>query len=246
MNAIPKRLQKEPLIEAIWQVQFESPDAGDVLPGVLFTELKKRHPALQLRRLPAANIPALVTQIDPNLRYVAKVLMEEPNGQFLWQVGDRVVTINCRKPYAGWSAFKGAIMALIQDIETSGLVPKPQRHSLRYLDLLTLTPTPDISPLRLDIKLGGYETFQHNLQVRLEIQEDECIHVLQVVTSANANLPEGNRTGTLIDLETSTKNPPHDWEQIRVNLDILHTQSKEIFFRHILTEATINKLEPEY
>ena len=64
MNPVPKRLKQEPLIEAIWQVQFDSPDVGDVLPGVLFTELRKRHSELQLKRLPAANIPALIAQIE--------------------------------------------------------------------------------------------------------------------------------------------------------------------------------------
>ncbi len=246
MNPVPKRLKQEPLIEAIWQVQFDSPDVGDVLPGVLFTELRKRHSELQLKRLPAANIPALIAQIDPNLRFVAKVLMEEPGGQFLWQVGDRVVTLNCRKPYAGWDAFKKAIEALINDLRNSGLVPQLQRHSLRYLDLLTLDPAPDISALKLKIRLGGYEINRHNLQVRLEIPADECIHIIQVVTPANANLSEGTQTGTLVDLETSGKDAPHDWEEVLKQLEILHAKSKEIFFRHILKEETIQKLEPEY
>lgn len=246
MNPVPKRLKQEPLIEAIWQVQFDSPDVGDVLPGVLFTELRKRHSELQLKRLPAANIPALIAQIDPNLRFVAKVLMEEPGGQFLWQVGDRVVTLNCRKPYAGWDAFKKAIEALINDLRNSGLVPQIQRHSLRYLDLLTLDPAPDISALKLKIRLGGYEINRHNLQVRLEIPADECIHIIQVVTPANANLSEGTQTGTLVDLETSGKDAPHDWEEVLKQLEILHAKSKEIFFRHILKEETIQKLEPEY
>lgn len=41
MSPMPKRLLKEPLIEVIWQAQFDDTNAGDLLPGVLFTELKK-------------------------------------------------------------------------------------------------------------------------------------------------------------------------------------------------------------
>ena len=161
-------------------------------------------------------------------------------------MGERVVTLNCRKPYAGWDAFKKAIEALINDLRNSGLVPQIQRHSLRYLDLLTLDPAPDISALKLKIRLGGYEINRHNLQVRLEIPADECIHIIQVVTPANANLSEGTQTGTLVDLETSGKDAPHDWEEVLKQLEILHAKSKEIFFRHILKEETIQKLEPEY
>jgi len=29
MDRIPKRLTKEPLVEALWQLQFESPGAGE-------------------------------------------------------------------------------------------------------------------------------------------------------------------------------------------------------------------------
>ena len=42
MNSLPKRLKKEPLIEVIWQVQFDnSQRVGNVLPGILFNELRK-------------------------------------------------------------------------------------------------------------------------------------------------------------------------------------------------------------
>jgi len=44
MNFLPIRLKKEPLIEVIWQVQFEGNQGiGDILPGVIFTELKKTY-----------------------------------------------------------------------------------------------------------------------------------------------------------------------------------------------------------
>ena len=86
MNHIPKRLRKEPLIEAIWQVQFDSPGAGEALPGLLYATLLKDHPNLQLIRLPIADIPASVAQMDPNLRLAAKIRLDEPGGVFLWQV----------------------------------------------------------------------------------------------------------------------------------------------------------------
>ena len=148
MNAIPKRLKKEPLIEAIWQVQFETAaetPIGDLLPGILFAALRNEHPNLQLQRLPAADIPAQMAQIDPNLRHMAKYRMEEPISPFMYQTGDRIITLNCRRPYSGWATFKGKILSLVGIIENSRLVPAPLRHSLRYIDLLTLEPAPDLS-----------------------------------------------------------------------------------------------------
>jgi len=246
MNPVPKRLRQEPLIEAIWQIQFESPAIGDVLPGVLFSELRSRYPNISLSRLPAADIPAPVAQVDPNLRFVAKVLMEEPGSPFRWQVGDRVVTLNCRKPYVGWESFREEITKLVEILLKSGLVANIQRHSLRYLDLLTLTPPPDLTALKLKVELGDHEIRQNNCQLRLEIPVNSWLHVVQIVTPAVANLPDGALEGTLVDLETLSISPPEDLQQASRELEDLHGQSKDIFFRQILTASAIEKMQPEY
>ena len=246
MNRIPKRLKKEPLIEAIWQVEFESPAAGDVLPGLLYAALRKDHPKLQLHRLPAADLPAIVAQMDPNLRLAAKVRLEEPEGAFLWQVGDRVATLNCRKPYAGWAAFREAIISLTKIIEESGLVAQPLRHSLRYIDLLTLNDAPDLSALQFDMKLGSHAVKTLPLQMRLELPDGEVNHIIQIATPAQAQLPDGQQTGSVVDLETFANAQPGNWAAMRNQLDTLHDQSKRLFFEHLLTAEAIEKLEPEY
>ncbi|MBU2802683.1 MAG: TIGR04255 family protein [Acidithiobacillus caldus] len=246
MNPLPRRLKKEPLIEAIWQAQFEGEQGiGDVLPGILFTALKKSHSTLQLRRLPSADIPAPIAQIDPNLRFAPKMLMEEPGGSFIWQVGDRVITLNCRKPYTGWASFKEAIVDLTQIVENSGLIPNPQRHSLRYIDLLQDELATDLTALRLALKLGDRE-IRDRVQMRLELPDAECLHVVQIATAAQANLAGEQMTGSIIDLETLPANTPGNWDNLRAQLDLLHDHSKALFFRQILTIETIRKLEPEY
>lgn len=246
MNKIPKRLKKEPLIEAIWQVQFESAGAGDALPGLLYAKLRKDYPGIQLHRLPTADIPAIVAQMDPNLRFAAKVRLESSEASFLWQVGDRVATLNCRRPYTGWTSFKKAILDLIQSIEESSLVPEPQRHSLRYIDLLTLDEPPDLSALQISMQLGQYQIKKLPLQTRVELPDRDCAHVVQVATPAQVQLPEGVRVGSVIDLETYIDKPIENWEQVRNQLDLLHDRSKHLFFEHLLTPQAIAALDPEY
>jgi len=249
MIAIPKRLKKEPLIEAIWQVQFEpaaDQPIGDILPGILFTELRKVHPNLQLQRLPSADIPAQMAQIDPNLRHMAKYRMEEPSSPFMFQVGDRIITLNCRRPYAGWAAFKGKILALVGIIEASRLVPAPLRHSLRYIDLLTLEPAPDLSSLQLSLKLGSFDILARPLQTRVELLDGTCTHVVQVATPAQVGFPEGMKEGSIVDLETFPTESPKDWDAIAMQIDHLHERSKALFFENILTKKAVEQMEPEY
>jgi len=246
MTPIPTRLRKGPLIEAIWQAQFDAANAGDLLPGVLFAALRGSHPGVQMQRLPAADIPAVLTQADPNLRYVTKIRMEVPGEPLIWQAGDRVVALNCRQPYVGWPEFKGAIEAFIKIIDASGLVPSPLGHSLRYLDLLTLDQPLDLSALKLSMQLGDHKVNRHGLRVRVELPDDDCTHTVQIVTPADSNLPSGKVTGTLVDMETAPSTPPNSWDSVREQLEILHTKSKDLFFRQILTDSAIERMEPEY
>lgn len=249
MNPIPKRLKKEPLIEAIWQVQFEPKEGlpvGDLLPGILYSALKLEYPNLQLHRLPTADIPAPVAQFDPNLRFSAKYRMEESGSPFLFQVGDRIVTMNCRKPYAGWSAFKERILKLLDVIESSGLVPDPARHSLRYIDLLIVDPAPDLKALQVQFQIGQWSLQNLPLQMRVEIPDEECNHVVQIATPAEANLPEGRLQGSVIDLETVSSSMPSGWEDVRAQIDLIHDRSKAVFYQQLLTADAIALMEPEY
>jgi uncharacterized protein (TIGR04255 family) len=249
MNQIPKRLKKEPLIEAIWQAQFEPKEGlpvGDLLPGVLYSALKVNYPNLQLHRLPTADIPAPVAQFDPNLRFSAKYRMEEPGSPFLFQVGDRIVTMNCRKPYAGWPVFKERILKLVEIIESSGLVPTPTRHSLRYIDLLCLDPAPSLNALQVRFQIGQWSLANRPIQMRVEIPEDDCNHVIQIATPAEANLPEGKLQGSVIDLETSSSAQPGSWHDVRAHIDLIHDRSKAVFYQQLLTADAIALMEPEY
>lgn len=249
MNQIPKHLKKEPLIEAIWQAQFEPKEGlpvGDLLPGILYSALKVDYPNLQLHRLPTADIPAPIAQFDPNLRFSAKYRMEEPGSPFLFQVGDRIVTMNCRKPYSGWSAFKERILKLVEVIESSGLVPTPMRHSLRYIDLLNLNPAPSLNALQVSFQIGKWSLESRPIQMRVEIPDGDCNHVIQIATPAEANLPEGKLQGSVIDLETSSSAQPGSWQDVRAQIEQIHDRSKAVFYQQLLTADAIALMEPEY
>jgi|DewCreStandDraft_5_1066085.scaffolds.fasta_scaffold01204_21 uncharacterized protein (TIGR04255 family) len=103
---IPRRLRREPLIEAIWQAVFEKlPVPGDFLAGILYAELGQGRQDWQSQRLPTADIPAAVAEQNPHLRYAAKYRIEVPGEPVLYQVGDRIVSVHCLRPYIGGPPF---------------------------------------------------------------------------------------------------------------------------------------------
>jgi len=246
MAMVPKRLKKEPLIEVVWQLQFDAPGAAEVLPGLLFTKLQAELPDLRIERLPAAELPAFIGQVDPNLSFAAKVRIKATNSPLVWQVGDRVVTVNCTKPYIGWEAFYTNITSIIRILEESHLIPNPLRHSLRYIDLISLNKEPDLSAIQLDLKIGSYQVNQFPVQIRVEIPETTVKHIVQVVSPAEIMLLDGKHRGTLIDLETLSQRELTSWVELREDLQQLHNASKIFFFTQLLTNSTIEKLEPEY
>lgn len=247
--SIPKRLKKEPLIEAVWQVHFEpAPDApvGDLLPGLLFGEMRATQPQLQLLRLPLAELPVQLAEKDPNLRFAAKYRLASPSSSFLVQVGDRIVTLNCLRPYVGWQRFKAETESLIARLEVCGLIPQPTRHSLRYIDLLTLDPPPLISALRLKVTIGDRTITDAPLQLRVEIPDDDMRHVVQIATPAQVQLAGVSEEGTLVDVETIATTTTGGWTDVRNGLDRLHDASKAMFFSQIMTADAVRKMDPEY
>lgn len=248
MKQIPKRLKTEPLIEAIWQIQFEPEQpVGDLLPGILFAALKGKNPQLQFHRLPPADIPDAVAQFDPNLRFAAKYRMEEPNSPFIFQVGERVVTLNCKAPYAGWDSFKEKILELTEAVEGSGLIPQLKNHSLRYIDFLLPEYASDLTALKIAMTLGDYTVQSYPLQMRLELPKDDCTHVVQIASPVEVHLVNGLQTGMIIDLESFIPSEqPIAWASVETQIEQLHDSSKDLFFTQVLTQETINRLDPEY
>ncbi|TVQ85663.1 MAG: TIGR04255 family protein [Chromatiaceae bacterium] len=246
---IPKRLRQEPLIEAIWQIQFEPADnqpVAEILPGILFTSMWAGQPGPRLVRLAAAEIPPIVAQNDPNLRLAAKYRIEAPASPFLFQVGDRIVTVNCRKPYSGWGPFKDQVIRLTKVLHDSGLIVAPTRHSLRYVDLITLEPPPSLSFLKIALNIGDQPIQGRPLQLRVELPDRDCQHVLQIVTPAQVHLPEGPRLGALIDLETHAGLGEQALPELGNDLERLHVASKTLFFTRVLTDQAIARMDPEY
>jgi uncharacterized protein (TIGR04255 family) len=246
---IPRRLGKEPLVEAIWQAVLDPPAAvplGDLLPGMLYAEFRKTDPALRLVRLPVADVPRVVADVDPSLRHAVKFRLESPASPFILQIGDRVATMNCRWPYSGWRAFKEHILTLVDLLASSGLIPSAQRHSLRYIDLLRLESPPSIRALQMPLVLGQLSLDCTPLQLRVEVNDGVFLHNLQVVTPAEVQILGETCRGTLVDLETRSPRADVGWNEVGEDLDRLHDASKRLFFESILRPEAIDAMEPDY
>ncbi len=243
---IPVKLKKEPLLEAVWEIRFASTkrSVSDLLPGLIYNALSDKYP--NIVRLPAADIPAPITEQDPNLRYVPKIRLEGDNRSV--QIGEHVLSLSNRRPYLGWKLFSADIRKLISVVRETTLIDKLERFSMKYIDIIELNYPPDLSCLNIELKLGGHEINTRPVQLRTEIKDDNLVHIVQIVSPAEAVLPKNSRkfTGVLLDIDTII--PIQDnksWDEIENSLDMVHSASKRMFFG-LLTPETIEKLEPAY
>ncbi len=243
---IPVRLKKEPLLEAIWEIRFsgtQSPVA-DLLPGMLFKSFPDKYG--EVSKLPVADIPAPVVEHDPNLRYVPKIRLEGADQTV--QVGDRVVSLSCRRPYPGWATFSADIRKLAQAVQETGLVDRLERFSLKYIDLIDLEKPVGLAHLNLSLNIGEYELAAKPVQLRTEIKENDLIHIIQIISPAEVGLPgmEGRLKGVLVDIDSIRPMADGEsWDVLYQRLDEVHMSCKEMFFS-ILRPETVEALEPEY
>lgn len=94
MTKLPKILEREPLVEAVFEVRLGGdPHMSDLLPGILFSQLDQR-PTIQ--RLPAAEIPQPIRASDPNLAFAPVIRLDWR--EFAISLGERNLVIGCKLP----------------------------------------------------------------------------------------------------------------------------------------------------
>ena len=67
MNRLPVSIQPCPIVEAIFEIRFESSYPRDAIFGIIYKQFKDEfHKVIQL---PVLQLPAAVREQDPNLKF---------------------------------------------------------------------------------------------------------------------------------------------------------------------------------
>ena len=247
MPTLPKKLKKEPLIDAVFEVRFTSAiPAGGILPGMLFGNLDGDK---KIEQLPLSQFPQELRDKDPNLRFA-------PISRLDWKhyyinIGDRSISVGFKHPYPGWNEFKNAIRQVMEFLQSTNFILSVERYSLKYIDLLPASNLREqVSFVNLKLELAGHKLVDEAFQIRMEIPRDGFISVIQLVSSAAATLHTGeSRKGLIIDVDTIANLNrvafQEFYNEFSAKLDTIHLSNKKVFF-DCLTPETISALDPEY
>jgi uncharacterized protein (TIGR04255 family) len=241
---MPVAFKKSPLLEAIFELRFQPtvPTAGDLLPGLLYSELKAEYPNVQALQM--AMLPREVREKEPNLLHQATHRLS--GASKLVQVGDRVVSLSLTAPYPGWAKFKDAILQLLKATSGTGMLRVPERLSFRYINVIRADEAePQLPLLNLRIDSPAYTYTEKGFHLRFERTEREFTTIVQIAPHTTAKGPSDSLvSGLLIDVDTIHAEPKHILSDAGpVLLEDAHSLLKGIFFS-LLTEAALKRLEP--
>ncbi len=244
----PTRLKKEPLLEAIWELRFQSPadTVENLLSGIIYDHM--RHTFAPPTRLPGADIPLAARVQQPALNYTPMFRFggKNENASYDIQVAPRAIALNCRQPYPSWDILKTKIMGLAEIVRQTGMIEKIERFSLKYLNLIPAGPPDYLSPLNGAFRMGEYNLGHSPLQVQSQIPDGDFTHVITLLAPARVQMEQKTGEGLLIDIDTIFPAISDGfWEGFGSRLDAAHTSNHAIFF-DILKQETVDLLEPEY
>ena len=247
MQRLPKVLEREPLVDAIFEVRLNGTSPlGDILPGALFGGIT---PKPIVERLPAAEFPYPIRANDPNLQFAPVSRLDL--GQYHISVSDRSFFISCKLPYPKWPAFKEKIVEITRQIASFGIPGSVERYSIKYVNLIE-APSLDeqISKVNLSLKLGSLNNIDSNVNLRLERNNGETLHIVSIVTGAQGVLADGRSLfGVVVDID-SIRNVR--FESFNAFADIVENgveelrQANKAQFFDCLKEEAVQAMGPVY
>lgn len=248
---LPKKLGKDPIIDVIFECRFDSKlPASNILPGIFYKNFSDEERYLE-RLLPQSEIPEFVRNNDPSMEYLPLVRIRLKDYIFL--IGDKSLAVACNLPYKGWAEFKEKIIKAIEILESSDLANSISRYSLKYANLITNKHlSPEIKLVNLDLRIGSNSLKNESFQVRLDLNKDNFINIIQIISNVRAFDVNGDeKEGLVIDIDTIKQLPDNQTQLGEIKktlsdqLDKLHDVSKETFFDCLHSEI-LQHLEPHY
>ena len=246
---LPTRLEKEPLVNAICELRMdEALPLADILPGILFHKLEDPQPTI--KRLPAAEIPQPVRANDPSLPYAPTQRLEW--GNYVIDVGDRCVIISCKLPYPGWPKFKIKILEIVDLIADVNVAGKVERFSIKYINLIQASSLAEqVAKIDLKLHIGNLKRVDDShINMKVHYVEGSALHILTVITGANASMPDGREAlGVVIDIDSIQNVEPIPFngfaQGLADRLEALRQSNKAHFFG-CLKKETIDEMGPVY
>lgn len=130
---IPKKLASSPIHEVIFEIRYDGNYPEEALYGMLF-DVFGQFPNKSTAEFPIMQIPKMIRDNDPNLRYQA--LYRVANDQFTFSIGPHSIIFSALKPYPGWVVWSQFFNPILATIKSKSIIKEVERTGLRYFNIL--------------------------------------------------------------------------------------------------------------
>jgi uncharacterized protein (TIGR04255 family) len=234
MLDLPRKLKKDAIVEALWEVRFGSDELPELVVGTLAGNQAWRH--YGKTRLALSDVPAAIRNQDPKLRYQATLQLVSREPARIIKIGSNVFSYHILRPYCGGEQFETELSATIDFVFGSLANFKATRLGLRYINAMSNDHhIENINDLELTISVAGDRLEPPlNLNYRRASGESHFATVRIVSPEFLTTLPQVALNALIdIDVFTSTTFESSDAMTAKEWVASARTFEKTEFFRLI-------------
>jgi uncharacterized protein (TIGR04255 family) len=242
----PRRLKKDAILEALYEVRFESAD----LPELVIGRLADAGPWKEFakKRLPVSDIPAPIRMSDAGLKNQPVLELRTDDPKTVVKVGSNVFSYHNLSPYRHWENFSKEIETSLKILFESLDNFRAVRLGLRYLNAITadVFKISGFNDLTTSIHILD-EKLQQKVNLNYSVDRDSFHTVNARIASPEfVGGPKIQNMTIFIDVDVST---PSNFETSDVDVAIewmnkAHYYEKLEFFR-LIPQHTIDQLAEE-
>jgi uncharacterized protein (TIGR04255 family) len=239
---IPRRLTRNPIVDAIAEVRFSSNIPNDAIIGLVYTTVQDTFGKPE--DLPILQIPAALREKDPNLRYQACYRFTKPGNVLL--IGPHNVALSTY-PYSDWGAASPLLNQILSRLHRVGLFERIERIGLRYVNFFETLNVLDHSTLML--KVRDVSIAKESIMLRTETQSKGFTVITQIANRATAQVSGQSKNGSILDLDVVKDRLELKKEAVPELLIDLFKGANEIAdsaFFNLLDENFVATFGPEY
>lgn len=239
MQALPRKLKKDPIVESVFEVRFTSDEPGELTVGKLAGGPLWN--SFEVKRLPLADFPAPIRTADPNLMY--QPVLELRGNKRAAKIGERVFSYHVLSPYPGWEIYQPELSEAVDFVFSALKGFAATRLGLRYINTFTLEHfVKDISSLNMKVSLAG-DDLLGPLNLNYRVRGDDMHEVMvRIATPEFLTNPTPGVT-TLVDIDVFTPKTMNAPELAKTKswINTAHDVEKAEFFR-LFTKDLMDKL----
>jgi uncharacterized protein (TIGR04255 family) len=244
MEKLPLRIEHDLIIEALFELRFDSLCPPEAIFGIIYQIISKKYPNIKNIPSPIFPVPEAVRTADPNLKYQPYNRLQ--NDSYGFNIGPNVMSFFVQKPYIGWSKWKPIIVEILNELTAINLFKTIERTGLRYINFVDKNI---FSVTNVSMKIIEKELSNEQTTFRTEYVDGNYIKIVQICNNINMLINNEPATGSLIDIDIGRDLRIIDVQNfkdiIEEILEESHKKTKELFF-NLLKKEFLNELGPIY